>query len=647
MPHLELAYYRPSRRKVVFFFAPVLAATSEVLRSIVLCDAAEFLTSPGDSTRVAVPSGPQLSGQKKLSTSTRQNPTASVMGEVTTDLECMDIAQDTHIDHPSNIFPEITETIVDISIRSALHYLQYKEILMAADNILHSIPSELHTACLTFGQLQSLREHARTYITVQDILSSQIHHIRTEANPTADGHPMLAKPRQSLKDLETDLNVWVGNVISYLTTDHFIPIFTENTNFNIFDNFIFKTVLPQTTIPTNSKNKRRRQSPQQNSDDSAEITTDNNPPSNTHQFPKLTQKQRKTIKKNTPSKTIVNKKPNLATQTNPKTSANVTPNPATFSNPNVRPIMIMKPNDIHSFMKKINTDLKTKITCKLTTQYLKLEPETETLHTTITKYLDNTNVPYYLITPKNLRPLKAVLRGLPINTDLDTIKHELTELHFQVINIYQLKKRDQARTPMPLFQIQLAPTENIEEIWTLDNLLFTKITVEKYNNKGGISQCHRCQLFGHSSINCKLPIKCVKCAGQHLTKDCSITNHTETPVCANCQGSHPASYRGCPKFPKLNSSTNKQQANPVTFTSNYAKPNISYSSITSNNSKNITTDTPSLLTTLKDAVFDSEILLLLQVIKNVLPEIKKATNPYDKMYALIKAASEVFEQAAI
>ncbi|GIY62197.1 nucleic-acid-binding protein from transposon X-element [Caerostris darwini] len=579
---------------------------------------------PGDSTRVAVPSGPQLSGQKKLSTSTRQNPTASVMGEVTTDLECMDIAQDTHIDHPSNIFPEITETIVDISIRSALHYLQYKEILMAADNILHSIPSELHTACLTFGQLQSLREHARTYITVQDILSSQIHHIRTEANPTADGHPMLAKPRQSLKDLETDLNV---------------------------------------------KNKRRRQSPQQSkpklnsteialknsfnvltdsdSDDFAEITTDNNPPSNTHQFPKLTQKQRKTIKKNTPSKTIVNKKPNLATQTNPKTSANVTPNPATFSNPNVRPIMIMKPNDIHSFYEKINTDLKTKITCKLTTQYLKLEPETETLHTTITKYLDNTNVPYYLITPKNLRPLKAVLRGLPINTDLDTIKHELTELHFQVINIYQLKKRDQARTPMPLFQIQLAPTENIEEIWTLDNLLFTKITVEKYNNKGGISQCHRCQLFSHSSINCKLPIKCVKCAGQHLTKDCSITNHTETPVCANCQGSHPASYRGCPKFPKLNSSTNKQQANPVTFTSNYAKPNVSYSSITSNNSKNITTDTPSLLTTLKDAVFDSEILLLLQVIKNVLPEIKKATNPYDKMYALIKAASEVFEQAAI
>ncbi|GIY05171.1 hypothetical protein CEXT_97421 [Caerostris extrusa] len=67
--------------------------------------------------------------------------------------------------HPHHYISEITETVVDISIRSALHYLQYKEILMAADDILkQSIPAELHTACLTFGQLKSLREHSRTFI---------------------------------------------------------------------------------------------------------------------------------------------------------------------------------------------------------------------------------------------------------------------------------------------------------------------------------------------------------------------------------------------------------------------------------------------------------------------------------------------------
>ncbi|GIY19105.1 hypothetical protein CEXT_335671 [Caerostris extrusa] len=231
------------------------------------------------------------------------------MGAVTADLECMDIAQDTSTGTPTTIFPEITETVVDISIRSALHYLQYKEILLAADDILtQSIPAELHTACLTFGQLQSLREHARTFITVQDILSSLIHHTRTEANPTAAGHPMLAKTRQSLTDLQTDLNVWVGNLIHYLTTDQFIPVYTENTNFNIFDHFTFKTVLPNTTVSRASKNKRRRQSPAltkpklntveialKNSfhvltdSETEDTATDTNPEAQ-YQFPKLTQK---------------------------------------------------------------------------------------------------------------------------------------------------------------------------------------------------------------------------------------------------------------------------------------------------------------------------------------------------------------------
>ncbi|GIY19106.1 hypothetical protein CEXT_335681 [Caerostris extrusa] len=101
--------------------------------------------------------------------------------------------------------------------------------------------------------------------------------------------------------------------------------------------------------------------------------------------------------------------------------------------------MIMKPANIHAFMKQLNADLNIKITCKLTTQYLKLEPDTESLHATITKFLDDTNVPYYIITPKNLRPVKAVLRGLPINKDIDAIKTKLTDLNFQILNIYQLK----------------------------------------------------------------------------------------------------------------------------------------------------------------------------------------------------------------
>ncbi|GIY48545.1 hypothetical protein CEXT_367451 [Caerostris extrusa] len=73
---------------------------------------------PGDSTRVAVPPEASLSGQIKPPITTKNNLTASDMGAVTADLECMDIAQDTSTGTPTTIFPEITETVVDISIEA-------------------------------------------------------------------------------------------------------------------------------------------------------------------------------------------------------------------------------------------------------------------------------------------------------------------------------------------------------------------------------------------------------------------------------------------------------------------------------------------------------------------------------------------------
>ncbi|GIY21585.1 hypothetical protein CEXT_462741 [Caerostris extrusa] len=102
---------------------------------------------------VAVSSRAQLSGQKKTTTKAKLNPTSSALKGCHHRPESMDITQAIMTDSTSNLFPEITETIVDISIRSALHYLQYKEILLPDNILVHSIPAELYTACLTFGQL--------------------------------------------------------------------------------------------------------------------------------------------------------------------------------------------------------------------------------------------------------------------------------------------------------------------------------------------------------------------------------------------------------------------------------------------------------------------------------------------------------------
>ncbi|GFR13369.1 hypothetical protein TNCT_709751 [Trichonephila clavata] len=49
----------------------------------------------------------------------------------------------------------------------------------------------------------------------------------------------------------------------------------------------------------------------------------------------------------------------------------------------------------------------------------------------------------------------------------------------------------------------------------------------------------RCQGFLHSWEVCHLPIVCLKCAGLHQAKDCTL--QFEDPLkCANCGGEHAA-----------------------------------------------------------------------------------------------------------
>lgn len=58
-----------------------------------------------------------------------------------------------------------------------------------------------------------------------------------------------------------------------------------------------------------------------------------------------------------------------------------------------------------------------------------------------------------------------------------------------------------------------------------------------------ITQCRRCQLFGHGMRNCNLKIKCSNCGLNHISENCN------SPVikCANCKGDHNSTAQNCPK----------------------------------------------------------------------------------------------------
>ncbi|GFU87607.1 RNA-directed DNA polymerase from mobile element jockey [Trichonephila clavipes] len=87
----------------------------------------------------------------------------------------------------------------------------------------------------------------------------------------------------------------------------------------------------------------------------------------------------------------------------------------------------------------------------------------------------------------------------------------------------------------------------------------TRVAFEPYDGSHNRrpNQCWRCQGFFHSSEVCHLPMKCLKCAGPHQAKNCTL--HFEDPLkCANCGGEHAANWRQCPRFPKSKKASNHQ-----------------------------------------------------------------------------------------
>ena len=73
--------------------------------------------------------------------------------------------------------------------------------------------------------------------------------------------------------------------------------------------------------------------------------------------------------------------------------------------------------------------------------------------------------------------------------------------------------------------------------------------VKEFRAPVPVLQCYNCQCFGHSAKSCRSKQKCLICGGNHSHKGCP-SRESHKPTCANCNGPHVASYKGCPEYKK-------------------------------------------------------------------------------------------------
>ncbi|GFX91429.1 nucleic-acid-binding protein from transposon X-element [Trichonephila clavipes] len=211
------------------------------------------------------------------------------------------------------------------------------------------------------------------------------------------------------------------------------------------------------------------------------------------------------------------------------------------------PIMLFVEKNYKAQMAAI-TKAFPKIRSRLTGEFLKLYTDSAEERRMAVQHLKLLKFQFYTIKSKAERPIKVVLKGLPRNTNQEEIKQDLEILGFTPDRVNQLIGRKNKR-PLPIFLITLPRNLDNLKIFDLKTLNYLSIRVEGYDGRG-VTQCYTCNNFNHSSENCHLNPRCLKCGENHLTRDCPIKQKLETPYCINCNiYGHMANYRGCPHSP--------------------------------------------------------------------------------------------------
>jgi hypothetical protein len=75
--------------------------------------------------------------------------------------------------------------------------------------------------------------------------------------------------------------------------------------------------------------------------------------------------------------------------------------------------------------------------------------------------------------------------------------------------------------PLAMFMLMFEHGEDIKKIYEIETIQGVRVKIENVRISKLIPQCKHCQGYGHTQKYSNLQPKCVKCAGDHNTKQCT------------------------------------------------------------------------------------------------------------------------------
>lgn len=228
---------------------------------------------------------------------------------------------------------------------------------------------------------------------------------------------------------------------------------------------------------------------------------------------------------------------------------------------------IMAPNQ---YLLKILSNNQVKIQLTQSEKYLPIMDE-----------LKKRKTQCYTYQRKQEKNFKVFLRGMHQTTDTEELSSAIEGQGHKVVKITNILQSN-TKKALPLFHVELEQNDSNKDIYKIKKLLNTMINFEQPHKKRDIPQCIKCQAFGHTKNYCYRSPKCVKCAGSHHTNECTWQKKNNDNVkCANCQGNHPASYKGCIVRKQLQQKLYPKLREKVI--DNFIQPTVTYSQVVERN----------------------------------------------------------------
>jgi len=156
------------------------------------------------------------------------------------------------------------------------------------------------------------------------------------------------------------------------------------------------------------------------------------------------------------------------------------------------------------------------------------------------------------------RRSKFVIYDLPLHTQPDDIINAYAALGMTCTDatLMSIKKKRHENHVNFIAYFKGQDNIKLEQAAQLKIVNGARCSVARFSpNASGPTQCAKCLTFGHGKTNCNIFSRCVRCGGRHESAKCMHLIDKDNPKskipsdkvkCANCQGDHPANYKGCP-----------------------------------------------------------------------------------------------------